>query len=375
MDELLQELSAALGQLGLSDLPVEEEGIYESWTATEDIASLRSIAGANVIDIDGGGNVADGDALHEAMATASALIARWLSEYTSLHASGAQTTDGDELLLATVADEAAISKQVNAKSTFWEAVSGVTAKACKALVMLAHKAFVSFMSAPATVSLHESTVASDALQAIQLYWTILRVPGANSYGLFDSSVVRRSLAVSKRYLELAVASGPASNCRVKPSAAAAPKPAKRGRPAASDPAPEGVRRNPKRSASAAAAADDDDDMDEDEEENDSGAGAVGKGRGRSGRRGSASSSAAPEGSDTAIRFSTANVATLRGLLAAMQSFLADFSLRSYQEFIPQAVDVLALALTLPLHVVPAAVPGEHCDLDPHSAADPLVIAA
>jgi hypothetical protein len=344
------DLSAIEGAFGELQLGALEYATYDACVAADDASQLPP-------------NEDDDEAFDDVGARADAACEQmedWLSAYAELDEKASGAGAGASAGAGTDEDGAPVGSaaRVKARADLISCIAGINDKWNKGIVMLVQRAVVTFLSAPLVSDSAHSAVCVRALAFTKLYFALLRVPGSSSFGLFEPNVLRRSLAVWKRFFEMASASTPAGGAvaakRVKP--AAAPLKA----------AAEGSRKNPKRGATAPKGEGEAEEQEVGEEEDAMEVEEEGEEEAEEGqpkRKAPAKKRAAPKrGAGTGDRdgryivFSPSDTRTVTDGLATLRSLIATFPLRAHQEFIPLAAQALAAALMLPAHVAPGAAP-------------------
>jgi hypothetical protein len=255
------------------------------------------------------------------------------------------------------------AEQSVAAALFWENIGEICEKAPKALALCVNRRFQLFLSAPLSTTLHSSKIGTDAAAAISLYFALVRVPGSQAFGAFDVNVMRHSLSVLKRFFELAIASAPESKSVIKKGKSLGAQSGKVESKSSLQ-----KRSNPRRSATLTHSKDkiennddndDDDEEDEDEDDEDEDVVDAPKVKRSSSRASSKRRGVVGPTDSSTVKFSTDDVSLLESLIKDdFYPLIRDFSFLQNQELIPFAVDVIALVLTLPVHICSLSVPSQ-----------------
>jgi hypothetical protein len=285
----------------------------------------------------------------------------------------------------------AVASSAAAQTALWEGVAALGAGSwARGVLMLLNGHVLRLLAAPPAAPTVHSAAAAEGLAAVATYWALLRLPGAQAFGLFHGGLLRRTVAAAKLWLELCAVSAPGEGggggAPAQPRRAAAAAAA-----AAPTPAPPTRAGPPRRAAAAVAAAksrgatgaaggageeeeegveaeggeaeEEESEAEEEEDEEEEGAEGGGAGRKRRPRAaaGLAKRSRAPAaggGAPSRLVFPPTALATLAPLLRNLALLLGAFPLRTHQELLPFFAELCALPVSLPLHAAPARLPAQ-----------------
>jgi len=247
MEAATTNVAAALSGLQLDDIPSSE---FDAWMAAESADGLVLESGS--MSSSGEGDEIDGD---RAMLAARGALVRWLSAYShaAVQATAASSASAAELA----------SSSSDAQNLLWEAIASACPLAHKALLMFVQRRILQHLAAPVGAAITEA--ARSAVLAARLYLTLLRLPGARAYGVFDAGLLRRCLGVLRGLVELCALADEEEGQTLRRRTAGTGRAAARGRgvgraaprrqasgaSAAAAAAAAGSRRNPRRTASGA----------------------------------------------------------------------------------------------------------------------------
>jgi non-SMC mitotic condensation complex subunit 1 len=253
------------------------------------------------------------------------------------------------------------------QSNLWSEIAAVAPLAQKAIMFMVNKELLKFFSVSFQQLLPSNPYCIQAAVSIQMYLSLLSLPGALAYGMFNSSLLRKSLSASKRLLEVAYGTEEETHVseRGKKSHQNVPTVTNSDVNAASA---ESSRRNPRRTKTAVssstydavAATQDDDagsvdipmelgDQGDDDDLFDEATTVRSK---RSRKAAAPKQKKASKQQDAHVMLSGEFATSLYDLLLCLSRFLSVFQLRSHMaEFIPAATDVVLASLLLPQHAM------------------------
>jgi hypothetical protein len=321
---------------------------FDAWLAAEDGPSLFG----GCVDEEGGGGAPAVPPVSPLSAPLCAAVAAW-----------ERATGG-----------AASGPSAPAQAALWEGVAGLGAGSwARGVLMLLQGHVLRLLSAPPCAPTVESAAAVEGLAAVAAYWALLRLPGAQAFGLFHAGLLRRTVAASKLWLELCAVSAPGEGGGGGGGGGVAAPAAPRRAAAPPPPAPARAA-HPRRAAAAAAAAkaggedagggsEDsgaEEEEGEEEEEEEGGGGAAGRKRrprAAAGRAKRSRGGGGGGGGDASrLVFPPSALATLAPLLRNLAALLTALPLRTHQELLPFFAELIVLPVSLPLHAAAARLP-------------------